>query len=206
MQNKLQELTDKLYNEGLSKGKQEAEEMKSKAKSDAELIIKEAQDKANFILNNAKKEANELKEKSENDIKMASNQAFATLKQEIEKAIILKAVSEKVDSSINDTEFLKTIITSIVKAFNPNNTEPTALEIILPQTKQKELDSFINSQVKEICSKGLNVAFSKKISGGFKIGPSGSGYMLSFTNEDFTNIMSEYLRPKTKELLFGNNE
>ena len=26
MQNKLQELTDKLYNEGLSKGKQEAEE------------------------------------------------------------------------------------------------------------------------------------------------------------------------------------
>lgn len=32
MQNKLQELTDKLYNEGLSKGKQEAEEMVAKAK------------------------------------------------------------------------------------------------------------------------------------------------------------------------------
>ena len=29
MQNKLQELTDKLYNEGLSKGKKEAEDLKA---------------------------------------------------------------------------------------------------------------------------------------------------------------------------------
>ena len=33
MQNKLQELTDRLYNEGLSKGKQEGEELLAKAKS-----------------------------------------------------------------------------------------------------------------------------------------------------------------------------
>ena len=31
MQNKLQELTDKLYNEGLAKGKQEGEEILAKA-------------------------------------------------------------------------------------------------------------------------------------------------------------------------------
>ena len=35
MQNKLQELTDKLYNEGLSKGKQEGEELLAKAKAQA---------------------------------------------------------------------------------------------------------------------------------------------------------------------------
>ena len=36
MQNKLQELTDKLYNEGLSKGKQEGEEILAKAKVQAD--------------------------------------------------------------------------------------------------------------------------------------------------------------------------
>ena len=35
MQNKLQELTDKLYNEGLQKGKQEAEQLKANAKNEA---------------------------------------------------------------------------------------------------------------------------------------------------------------------------
>ena len=41
MQNKLQELTDKLYNEGLSKGKQEAELLRANAKKEAEKIIME---------------------------------------------------------------------------------------------------------------------------------------------------------------------
>ena len=42
MQNKLQELTDKLYNEGLSKGRQEGEEILAKAKAEAEAIIAKA--------------------------------------------------------------------------------------------------------------------------------------------------------------------
>lgn len=36
MQNKLQELTDRLYNEGLSKGKKEAEDLKAAAAKEAE--------------------------------------------------------------------------------------------------------------------------------------------------------------------------
>ena len=39
MQNKLQELTDKLYNEGLSKGKSEGEAILANAKAQAEEII-----------------------------------------------------------------------------------------------------------------------------------------------------------------------
>ena len=39
MQNKLQELTDKLYNEGLSKGRQEGEELLAKAKVQADEMI-----------------------------------------------------------------------------------------------------------------------------------------------------------------------
>ena len=43
MQNKLQELTDKLYNEGLSKGKQEGEELLAKAKAQVDDMLARAQ-------------------------------------------------------------------------------------------------------------------------------------------------------------------
>ena len=39
MQNKLQEITDKLYNEGLSKGRQEAEELLKKAREESEKLV-----------------------------------------------------------------------------------------------------------------------------------------------------------------------
>jgi hypothetical protein len=206
MQNKLQELTDKLYNEGLSKGRQDAEDMRAKAKSEAQAIITEANNKANEIISKAKKEAQELREKTESDIKMAASQAIATIKQETENAILYKAMSSDTNAVINNDDFIKSIILTIVKAFNPSNSESVSLNLILPEAKQKEMDSFIESQVKSICNAGLNVSFSKNLSNGFKIGPSNEGYILSFTGNDFQNLIAEYLRPKTRSLLFGSNE
>ena len=202
MQNKLQELTDKLYNEGLSKGKQEAEQMKANAKNEAAQIIAQAKEQAQEILAKAQSEAAELKSKTENDVKMASLQAFTAVKQQIENVIVAKTLAPA-KAAASETEFLKEIIKSIVSAFNPENSDSVALDIILPAEKQTELEKFAKEQLSKICSAGVDVQFSKGIQGGFKIAPKGEGYMLSFTDKDFENIIAEYLRPKTKELLFG---
>ena len=69
MQNKLQELTDKLYNEGLSKGRQEGEAILNEARSQAEEIISKARAEAARITADAEKEASELKAKVESDLK-----------------------------------------------------------------------------------------------------------------------------------------
>ena len=61
MQNKLQELTDKLYNEGLSKGKQEGEAVLAKARQDAGAIIENARKEAAAIIAAAQKDADSLK-------------------------------------------------------------------------------------------------------------------------------------------------
>ena len=42
MQDKLQELTDRLYEEGLSKGRQEAEELLAKARAEAKEIVEKS--------------------------------------------------------------------------------------------------------------------------------------------------------------------
>ena len=202
MQNKLQELTDKLYNEGLAKGKQEAEQLKANAKNEAAQIIAQAKEEAQQILAKAQSEAAELKVKSENDVKMASQQAFTAIKKQIEEVITAKSLAP-VKEAVADTAFLKEIIKAIVAAFNPQNTDSVALDLILPLDKKEELDSFAKETLAKICTAGVDVQFSKGVQGGFKIAPKGEGYILSFTDKDFENIIAEYLRPKTKSLLFG---
>lgn len=202
MQNKLQELTDKLYNEGLSKGKQEAEQMKANAKNEAAQIIAKAKEESEAIIKKAQDDAAELKAKTENDIKMASSQAFTAVKQQIESVIVSKSL-KSVKEAAQDTEFIKTILASIVSAFNPASSEPVALEVILPADKKAELEKFAEEKLAQACKAGIDIQFSRSVAGGFKIGPKGEGYMISFTDKDFENIISEYLRPKTRELLFG---
>ena len=50
---KLQELTQKLYQEGLSKGKEEGEAILAKAKAEAQEIVKQAQEQAAAIVDKA---------------------------------------------------------------------------------------------------------------------------------------------------------
>ena len=74
MQDKLQELTDKLFNEGLSKGREEGEAMLSEAKKKADSIIADATRQAETIISKAEKQAADFRSKAESDVKMASTQ------------------------------------------------------------------------------------------------------------------------------------
>lgn len=203
MQNKLQELTDKLYNEGLSKGKKEAEEMKSAAARESEKIIEDARKQAAKIIESARKESEDIKLRIQNDLKMASNQTVAAVKQEVEKLVITKAVAPAVKQGMEDAEFIKSVIVTLAQAFNASDAAPQGLEVVLPASMQKELAKLFKGKAIEVLGEGAELTYSKQLAGGFKIGPKDGGYMISFAENDFENTLIEYLRPATKKLLFG---
>ena len=203
MQDKLQELTNKLYNEGLSKGKQEGEELLQKAKTEADGIIAQAKAEAERIIAQANKEADELKTKVAADVKMAATQSIAVTKQEIEKMVVTKAAAEGVKANMGNAAFVKELITSVLKAFNPQNASPVDLSLILPESLKAELEPFVKSEIANQFKGEVKVDYSKKMNGGFKVSPKEGGYMLQFTDEEFTQLIANYLRPATKKILFG---
>lgn len=202
MQNKLQELTDKLYNEGLSKGKQEADEMVAKAKREAATILNEAKSDSEKIISQAKKEAADLKQKMEAEIQMAFRQTITSLKNQIENTLISNSINKHVSSVSDNTSFLKDLIIAAISAFNPKGSEMVSLSLLLPENKRADLDSFIMNESTRQMMEGVEVKFENKLKNGFKIGPAKEGYHISFTDKDLQLLFSEYLKPKTREFLF----
>jgi V/A-type H+-transporting ATPase subunit E len=203
MQDKLQELTDRLYNEGLSKGKQEGEELLQKAHAEADAILAQAKAEAERIIAQANKEAEELKTKVAADVKMAATQSIAVTKQEIEKMVVTNAAAEGVKANMGNAAFVKELISSVVKAFNPQNASPVALDFILPEALKAEVEPFVQNEIANQFKGEVKVDYSKKMNGGFKVAPKDGGYMLQFTDEEFTQLIANYLRPATKKILFG---
>ncbi|MDP3436515.1 MAG: hypothetical protein Q8S04_04680 [Bacteroidales bacterium] len=203
MQNKLQELTDKLYTEGLSKGKIEAEELKANAKKEAEEIIAKAKEEYNLILEKAKKDSLDYRIKIENEIKMISRQTLAKVKQNIEEVVTTKAIQKPVKDAMESKEFLGSLIKSAIASFNPANSDSVSLEILLPESLKTELDSFIQNDILKQLNGTVEFFYDKKIPTGFKIGPKGEGYYISFTDKDFQGLLAQYLKPKTREFLFS---
>ena len=202
MQDKLQELTDKLYNEGLSKGKQDGEELLQKAHAEADNIVAKAKAEAEQIIAQANKDAEELKTKVAADVKMAATQSIAVTKQEIEKMVVTKAAAEGVKQSLSKADFTKEMIMSIVKAFNPQNASPVDLNFILPESLKAEVEPFVKNEIAQQFKGEVKVDYSKKMNGGFKVAPKDGGYQLQFTDEEFTQLIANYLRPATKKILF----
>ena len=201
MQNKLQELTDKLYSEGLAKGKQEGEELLAKAKVQAEEILANAQSEAERIIAAAQKQADEIKTKTASDVKMASSQSIAATKKDIETLIVGKMTGEAVKKALSSADFIKELIQAVAEKFTTEG--PVDLNLVLPESLKNDLEPFATKELAKILGAGVEASFSKKVAGGFQIGPKDGGYFVSFTEETFNQLISEYLRPATKKLLFG---
>ena len=198
---KLQELTQKLYDEGLAKGKQEGEAVLQKAVEEAGSIVKKAQEEAEAILAKARKEADDFKVKVEGDVKMASMQALQATRADIENLVIAKAVDEPVAKALSSEEYLKGIITAVAQKFSAE--EPADLSLVLPESLKAGLEPFVKNELGKLLGKGVEASFSKKLAGGFKIGPKDGGYFVSLTDDTFKDLIGAYLRPATKSLLFG---
>ena len=202
MQNKLQELTDKLYQEGLAKGKQEADTLLAEAKSKAEEIVAAARAEAAKIVADAQKQAADTKAKAEGDIKIASNQTLSGLKQKIAGMVQAKVIDGAAKSALADKDFVAELIKTVVAAFKPEE-GVKALDVILPESMKSQLEGTLAGKIGKELSKGLEFNFSDALEGGFRIAPKGEGYFIDFSDESFSSLIGEYLRPAAKKILFG---
>ena len=198
---KLQELTQKLYDEGLAKGKQDGEALLAKAATEAEGIVKKAQEEAEAILAKARKEAEDFKVKVEGDVKMAAQQSVQATRTDIENLVVSKTVDTTVAKALSNEEYLKGIITAVAQKFSAE--EPADLSLVLPESLKAGLEPFVKNELGKLLGKGVEASFSKKVAGGFKIGPRDGGYFVSLTDDTFKELIGSYLRPVTKKLLFG---
>lgn len=201
MSNKLQELTDRLYNEGLSKGKEEGEILLSKARKEADEIIANARKQAEDIVTEAENRAAQLKGKAESDIKMASEQALMATKKDIENLLVNALCTEETEKVLSEEKFLKEIILAVAQKFSTQQSEDISL--VLPASLESMLEPWVSTELKKTLKKEISVDFSKKIKGGFSIGPQNGSWYISMSDENFKALISEYLRPVTKKLLFG---
>ena len=197
---KLQQLTDKLYQEGLEKGRAEADNLVALAKSEAQKIVADAEARAAKIIAEAEDKAADVEKNAMAEISLAGKQAVAKVKAEIENLIVTKATSEGVKKANLDVAFIKDMLLTVAK--NWNNGAKVELSALLPEAKKAELDKSFEAAAKALLAEGVDVAFSADVKSGFKVGEKKGGYYISFSDEAFEALLGSYLRDKVAKLLF----
>ena len=197
---KLQQLTDKLYQQGLEKGRAEADNLVAKAKSEAQKIVADAEALAAKIVADAENKAEDIEKNAMTEISLAGKQAIAKIKAEIENLIVAKSTSEGVKAANMDATFIKDMLLAVAK--NWNNGDKAELTALLPEAKRAELGKGIEAAAKALLAEGVEVGFSADVKSGFKVGEKNGGYYISFSDESFDALLKEYLREKVANMLY----
>ena len=197
MNDKLQELTDKIYLEGVEKGKNEAKEIVSKASEDAEKIIAKAKADAEKILADAEKQAKELEKNTKSELKLYTDQSLNALKSEITNIISEKVASIAVNSALNDKQFMQSIISDIASKWISNG------EVVIETKDAKSLEDYFMANAKELLNKGVTIKEVKGLKTDFTISPVNNGYKVAFGENEFIEYFKDFLRPKLVDMLFN---
>lgn len=193
---KIQELTSKLYSEGIEKGKEEAEKIINEAKALSNRIIEDAKNKAREIVAAAEKEAKELKSNTEAELKLYASQAIEALKTEIINLVTDKLAKSNVKAAFEDKEFMQKVILELVKNWARDE------KLVIGVENAEALKNYIAANAKGLLEKGLKIESVSGIKTGFILAPEDSTYKVKFGEEEFVEYFKEFLRPQIRELLF----
>jgi V/A-type H+-transporting ATPase subunit E len=196
MESKIQELADKIYREGVEKGKEEALRIVDEAREEANRIVKAAQQQAESIVADANKQAAETKDNTQSEIKLFTGQAVNALKSEIASLLTNQVVGDAVKGFVDDKEYLYKFIVAMAEKWSAN-------EAIVIGTKDAEgLKKYFALKAKSLLDKSVKIEQVNGKKALFTIQPADGSYKVNFGEEEFVNYFKEFLRPQLIEMLF----
>lgn len=196
MENKIQELTDKIYREGVEKGNEEAQRLVSEAKAQAEKLIDDAKKQAESILADARKSADELTENTKSELRLFAGQAVNALKTEVVNLLTNQTVTDAVKDFTADKEFLYKFILTLAEKWSAN--EP--IEIAVKDAD--DLKKYFTVKAKSLLDKGVTISQVNGTKLLFSISPADGSYKVNFGEEEFENYFKDFLRPQLVKMLF----
>ena len=200
MENRLQKLTEKLYNEGLSKGKQQADIVLEQANIEAKECINKATLQAQQSIEDARRQAEELKKNTATEVALAARQSIGAVKEQIQNVITSNIIDNAVTRANSDSDFVKNLIMEIAR--NWSSEKNIALDVMLSANAKEEFIASVRNALSQELGQDIEVR-TGALKSGFRISPKDGGFYVSFTDEDFQTLIGEYLRPQIAEMIFS---
>ncbi len=196
MENKIQELTEKLLKEGVEKGNAEAEKIIAAANEKAAQIIADAKAQAEEIEAVAQKNTQGMEVNMKSEVKMYAAQALNALKSEIANVVGDKVVKETTADIVGNKDFMNEFVLKLAEKWGTDE------NIVISTSDAKSLKAFFANKAKALLDKSVTI---KEVNGQktlFTIQPADGSYKVNFGEAEFEAYFKNFLRPQLVEMIF----
>lgn len=196
MESKIEELTQKLLQEGVERGNAKAEEIVAAANERAAQIVAEAQAKATEIVAAANKDAQTLNANTQAELKMFNAQALNALKTEIANVVGDKVVKAAAEALTDDKAFMNEFMLKLAEKWGAQE------DLVISAADAKSLKEVFAKKAKALLDKGLKIEQVNGQKTAFIVQPANGAYQVCFGEAEFEAYFKNFLRPQLVDMLF----
>lgn len=196
MDAKIQELTEKIYNEGVEKGQAEANRLITEAQNKAKTIEAEAQSRAQQILQAAEERSEELKRNTESELKLYTAQLVDSLRTSVSELIQGEVAQANARALAVDPTYIQGLVTKIVGAFNLEQ------GVEISTADAESLRSYFVANAKSLLEQGVTIHSVAGKPTEFTIAPKDGSFKIQFGEAEFLDLFKSFLRPEMTKVLF----
>ena len=196
MDSQIQALTEKVYQEGVLKGEQEAAKILAAANAQAEQVERDARARAEQIIAEAQRSASELKSNTERELKLNASKLIEATKASIVDVLAGRIAGDSVQALTANPELLQRVVLEIAKGFDLKH----GVEITSSQAE--ELKAYFAQNAKALLEVGLTI---KQVAGKatqYTIRPQNGSFKVEIGEQEFVELFKSILRPQLAQELF----
>jgi len=197
MAEELQDLLNKINENGVRKAQTQRESILAEARAEAEKIVNDAKDEAARLTSGAKAEADALRSRAESSIQQAARDLLLKLESEF-RARIGAAVAGAAEGAMTP-EFMAELIRELAAKFAES---PEAEVTILCALKDRSaLDAALRSALTDSLKNAPKVLADPELGGGFEVSFQAGELYFDFSAEAVNQMVAAYAGPVIAQLL-----
>ncbi len=195
MSQQVQELIDKIKNEGVQAADQKAQEIEAQAQASAKKIMADAEAQAKQIVAGAETKAQKTKESTEMALKQSARDTLLALRKEIE-GVLQKIVAKETKTALSP-EQLAEILKEVIKA----SASDSAVEVTLSASDSKKIKEGFMAKLQKGIKEPIAFKSSDGITSGFTISFDEGKSCFDFSDASLTAYLGSYLNEQVASLL-----
>ena len=212
----VEELIDRLREEGVKAGREEAERIVADAESRARWLVSQAQDEADNLIAKARKESQALKTSADDALQVAARDMLLSLRERLSHRFAGE-VRRLVADKLSDQEFLARLILEIAGKQSEVLGDAEPVELLLPrqaleldelrrdpgELQAGEMTDLVLGITDSMLREGVSLRVSDSDTEGIVARMVADEIQVEVTTDAVTSLLLEHLQPRFRALLEG---
>lgn len=195
MTESIQELLEKINQEGIQAAEDKAQQIENSARQHAESLLTQAKDLVDKTNQDAKDKLLKFEEKQKALLVQAARDLLLSLRKEI-NIMLDKVILLEVEKTLTPENLSRILI-----ALTKEHLEKKDIVITLKKEDLVGLEEHILVKLKDEAKKGITLKSSSEIKGGFVISFDKDKSHFDFTDKALAEYIASHIKPKLNEIL-----